>query len=432
MKSKTKRAATLSLKGLIPGVCLLLIPVATAGEKKPPEKTPIRAELSDDPSVVIRTGGGVIDGSAAKGGKPVSMAEAQSLEAKLKTSPNDLKARTALVRYYAARMTLPEENESVDILKMDKEVFGKKIQALMEKKNQLMEREKDSMRRLKGHIYWFIDHQPMSTFATEPLRIKFDLYHDNDFWVGATNRWTAQVQKRPRKAVLLAAAAIFFKTKERDRAEDLLRDAEKLEPKNPKWARKMAEFYMSGQAAWIMNTAKRRADLEAALGEYQQWLRLSDPQIQPWHRPKIAALAFEAGVTILAKQEAQKMLETSPEDEALRQDYIHYGNTILGRIALQEGDRVKAKEYLLKSVSATGMKFKGAMRRPGSDWELRHPSMNLAKDFLEKNERDTVVAYLEALKPIWSMDPKLQEERIAKARAGDVQQFWSSASLDTF
>jgi TonB family protein len=70
---------------------------------------------------------------------------------------------------------------------------------------------------------------------------------------------------------------------------------------------------------------------------------------------------------------------------------LHDGHTVLGRLALRQGDMAAAREQLLASA-----------RTPGSP-QLRSigPTMRLAKDLLDKGEKDAVIEYLTLCGNFW-------------------------------
>ena len=71
---------------------------------------------------------------------------------------------------------------------------------------------------------------------------------------------------------------------------------------------------------------------------------------------------------------------------------LHDGHTVLGRLALRQGDTAKAREELLASA-----------RTPGSP-QLRMfgPTMQLAKELLDKGEKDAVIEYLALCRNFWT------------------------------
>lgn len=73
---------------------------------------------------------------------------------------------------------------------------------------------------------------------------------------------------------------------------------------------------------------------------------------------------------------------------------IQDANLVLGRIAVQEGKIEAAKNYLI-----------AAGKSPGSPtMDSFGPNMTLAKDLLEKGERDVVLEYFMRCRKFWKMD----------------------------
>ena len=129
----------------------------------------------------------------------------------------------------------------------------------------------------------------------------------------------------------------------------------------------------------------------------------------------LATAALEDGDTAKAEQYASEALKLASE---FRNSWnygnaIHKGNIILGRIALQSGDVTGAEQHLL-----------AAGQTPGSpQLDSFGPNMTLAKDLLEKGERDTVLAYLQECAKFWKMGGSQLQEWVAKVKAGGIPDF---------
>lgn len=92
---------------------------------------------------------------------------------------------------------------------------------------------------------------------------------------------------------------------------------------------------------------------------------------------------------------------------------IQDANVVLGRIAVREGNLGAAKAHLSE-----------AGKSPGSpQMNSFGPNVSLAKDLLEKGEKDAVIAYFEACKKFWEMDRGRLDDWIALARAGRMPDF---------
>lgn len=94
-----------------------------------------------------------------------------------------------------------------------------------------------------------------------------------------------------------------------------------------------------------------------------------------------------------ARQHAEELLGLLP---AFRQhpDYgqaLHDAHTVLGRIAVREGRLEAARHHLAESV-----------RVPSAAMMDYGPSMALAKELLEKGERQAVLNYLAACRRFWN------------------------------
>jgi len=129
--------------------------------------------------------------------------------------------------------------------------------------------------------------------------------------------------------------------------------------------------------------------------------------------------AAKASVNIGNKQEAKQLAE---ELQGLMQKYRddwNYGNVVqdvnivLGRIAVSEGRIEDAKKHLLE-----------AGKSPGSpQMDSFGPNMTLAKDLLEKGEKDVVIQYFELCSKFWEMDSGKLKQWTQQVRDGQIPDF---------
>jgi len=125
--------------------------------------------------------------------------------------------------------------------------------------------------------------------------------------------------------------------------------------------------------------------------------------------------SFNVGKIDDAKNYATELLKLAPNFQG-NWNYgnaIHDGNLVLGRISVHDGKIEEAKQYLLE-----------AGKSPGSPtMDSFGPNMSLAKDLLEKGERDTVLQYFELCRKFWKDDYGKLDEWSEEVKAGKIPHF---------
>lgn len=148
----------------------------------------------------------------------------------------------------------------------------------------------------------------------------------------------------------------------------------------------IAEEY---QAEWIPDFDKQlyksTAELAAAKTEYERWVALGD--VGFWN--------VDHGSLDRAEELANLTLKIA---EKYKKDWnygnaLHKGHLTLGRIALRKNNIEEAKKQLLL-----------AGHTPGSP-QLNSfgPNMLLAKELLEKGEKEVVIKYLKLCEKFWDL-----------------------------
>jgi hypothetical protein len=125
--------------------------------------------------------------------------------------------------------------------------------------------------------------------------------------------------------------------------------------------------------------------------------------------------SFRDGRIDDARKYAEELSALTPKFEG---DW-NYGNAVqdvhvvLGRIAVVEGRLEDAKRHLLE-----------AGRSPGSpQMDTFGPNMSLAKDLVERGERDTVVAYFELCRKFWDLENGRLDQWRRDVEAGKTPDF---------
>jgi tetratricopeptide (TPR) repeat protein len=128
-----------------------------------------------------------------------------------------------------------------------------------------------------------------------------------------------------------------------------------------------------------------------------------------------AKQSFVLGQTEEARKYASNLLALLPKfpDDWNYGNAVQDANLVLGRIAVQEGRIEDAKRHLQE-----------AGKSPGSpQMNSFGPNMSLAKDLVEKGERDVVVEYFELCRKFWRMDRGRLDQWSQEVKSGKVPDF---------
>lgn len=156
---------------------------------------------------------------------------------------------------------------------------------------------------------------------------------------------------------------------------------------------------MSEQAHKIRLEARRGspADIQhaalKALEIYEKAYAVASKVGKDFLLSDLGQTAFEANQISKARQYAEAMLKITHGGSAFG-DRIHHGHLILGRIALQEGNVEEAKNRLIAAGTTPG----------APNLNSFGPNMALAKELLEKGERDVVKKYFFLCSRFWDSE----------------------------
>ena len=153
--------------------------------------------------------------------------------------------------------------------------------------------------------------------------------------------------------------------------------------------------------------AKAEEEIRAAENDY--W------RLRPLGAAAMASV--DVGDYARAKCYADDLLRLSVElfsKENPDDDSTHKGNLVLGRLALRGGNVEAAKSYLLKSAMVEGSPVLGSFG----------PNMTLAKELLEKDERQIVLEYFDLCAKFWEpgRDKQLKKWK-SQVEAGKTPDF---------
>jgi hypothetical protein len=188
----------------------------------------------------------------------------------------------------------------------------------------------------------------------------------------------------------------------------------------------------------ILPTASAMSDMEMATDPAQKqvlakkvlafWEKALADKHDPGGRcdliEKAGMVAVDAGDLAEAKDYAHLLLDDPTilqQSCSNRRAPLHVGNMILGRIALRQGDLEQAKEFLLKAG-------KSPIEEGATPTTLFEPKMILAKELLEKGERESVLQYFDLCSKFWQDGGVLKRWR-STVEAGGIPDFGVRGNL---
>lgn len=205
-------------------------------------------------------------------------------------------------------------------------------------------------------------------------------------------------------AMLADVSAISHDAANFDLAVSLLERAQLVDRRNSEWPFKL------GFVAWLKaiggGPEPDRKSAAAALSHFARAHRLGGLVYGPLALRFAMEAAFEAGEVSDARGYALQILDG---DTASLRDHWPEASIVLGRIALIDDDTERAGEYLLAACRT--------LEKPSAFG----PNMLLARELLERGEREVVLEYFELCAPFWERDRL--DEWAAVVRAGQIPDF---------
>lgn len=305
-------------------------------------------------------------------GEKLTIEQIAELEKKVASNPSDLPDRVRILGYY----------------------FIKRV---------LQSAARDAA---QPHILWVIHNLPASAIAGDPIAgidYRIDLPHYEE----AREAWTEALVKYPNDPKVIGNAAAFFLLNDSQRSEKLLLQGQKLEPNNPDWAMRLGHLYALRSMG--PDTTVKTASTAEALRSYEQGLSSLKGDARFYALEETAKAAFVAGDFTKAHQYAEELLQTAPQ---YTKDWnygnaVYSGNSVLGQVALAQGDVPSAKNFLLAAGDSPGSPQLNSFG----------PDLTLARQLLGKGEKDAVITFLGKIAKFW----KGHQEKIQDWQKG-IQQ----------
>jgi tetratricopeptide (TPR) repeat protein len=317
-------------------------------------------------------------------GRPVSAKVAQGLEDGLTKNADDLNAREQLIIYYFHEMLTSRTPE---------------IEAKWEQ-----------------DVLWLIEHHPEAELAGSPEAeiMPMGPIGSTEAYQRGKQLWLEQVEKHPDSQRILRNAGQYLSLFDAKVALGLLEKAAALDPGDKETSSRLAQAFEQ-QRTFASSSEEKAALGQKAFSIRERGLERAEGEERFYELADAATSAFEAGDTAKAQQYASELLQSAPKfkDNWNYGNAVHKGNIILGRLALRQGDIVSAKERLL-----------AAGETPGSP-QLNSfgPNMMLAKELLEKGEREVVLTYLQSCAKFWKMGDEQLQSWTATVKGGGMPAF---------
>ncbi len=263
-------------------------------------------------------------------------------------------------------------------------------------------------------VLWFIENEPEAEAAGQ-AECWADPIRNPEFYRTASAAWEAQISRQPRNLAILGNAAGFYIIHKRNRARELLEKAYALEPKNPDWPDRLANLHqLESRPSPFQTPAYRKEQSRIALRYRIETLSVANAEMRFYKLGDAALLSLRAGEPTAASAYAQELLDTAPR---YRKNWnygnaIYEGHSILGEVALDEGNLPLALEHLRESA-----------KTPGSP-HLNHggPDLTLANRLLAQGEREAVLAFLDEISRFWKDSEKLDylRKEVKEGRTPDL------------
>lgn len=308
--------------------------------------------------------------------KALTAAEAAALEAHLLEDPTDVETRSVLIIHYFGR---PGERDRHD-----------------------------------AHALWLVEHAPESDVLRNPYGLILPAPVGPDLaepavWTRAVAAWRRHLEEDPENLVLLDGAARSLSLSRPEEASELLYEAVRLDPTNPRWPERLGHLHRRGRDGF-----RSLEQAAAALEQLERAYELSDLRGRNALLEHLARAAFVAGETAKAGEFAEAMLIRYPDEGAsLDSRQTHYGNLTLGRLALRQGDTGEARARLLAAGRIDG----------GPALSSFGPNMALALDLLEAGATDVVLEYFELCAAFWERGQDQLAAWTEAVEAGEIPNF---------
>jgi hypothetical protein len=318
----------------------------------------------------------------------LTLEEVAELETIVEQNPHDLKSRSMLLAYYLNK-------RSKDEITNDKRI---------------------------EHALWLLENYP----ETEGLSAF--LPHRND---EIAELWMQQLDKYPDNLQVIYNAGTWFTGGYIDRSIECYQLGKSLDPEtSAKWDQQLAGMYR--QKMRESPEEEKQVWAEASLRAYEDAYVNSKPPSYTtppgypsitfaggapnFEKPRILREMTRMALTVGDLDKATDYANLMLESEGPGGGPINFydANYVLGMVAVQNNDLEKAGEYLLATVDFPGS--------PQSLYSFK-PNMSLAKELVDRGQRDVVLSFLKKCPEFWTGDYIPCSRWIQEIEAGETPDF---------
>ncbi len=242
--------------------------------------------------------------------------------------------------------------------------------------------------QLRKHIEWFVMNRPTHPVLGLPV-VNFT---DHWMWDTVSDAWRQQLRNPECEAVAIGNAADWFWPTDRRFAIELYERAEAADPSNPEWPTQRAILLLMWAEGYEAVNRNAAAKANAAFKRAQ---RLRDAPLPPRGLQQAAIAALLAEDYSTAQQLAETLIESavaSGPDHLFYSESVHWGNVILGHLAIREHDLERAEACLLRAAR---------IQRTVSITSALGPDLSLARELVAHDRRETVCRYLRLCGRFW-------------------------------
>ncbi|HEX8369806.1 MAG TPA: hypothetical protein VF604_14765 [Pyrinomonadaceae bacterium] len=269
----------------------------------------------------------------------------------------------------------------------------------------------------QAHRLWLVRHRPEKMY-----------YRELGWWVNAEDlknpdyialkdEWLKQINLKKTNEKIRLSAAQFLSQLDAPLAEKLLREGQQINPNLYEYSERLIGIYEDRVAGAVSDYESaevngKEADIDAALrkvlAEGEKALSIISKDEGRAKSSdhfellvKVAGAALDLNDLKKARAFAEFILnEIKNESDPWRdtEKAIYYGNTLLGRVALREGNTAKAGEHLLASLTFP----------EENDFEIKDPELDLAAELLARGEKQTVLNYLARAEKLTTDDDNIK------------------------